>query len=512
MIRIRIIETAAIAALLAVVITIAAHWIRVVPMFQASDEDLHLDYALSIYSAGRLLWTLEKPVAELTTSKNVAPVANPITYHLMVRSAADRIRFETQEKAPPGYGTSEYFARVNATMPRDMTQLRNPWLVTEYPFLYYTSLAVWLRLISVFRSDVVTLFFSARAFSVFLLAISLVLSYLYFREIGTTRVHSFALIAIVGLLPFTMWVACAVQADNLSFTMVTLASYLAVRARIARDPSTRTRRLLFLGLALAGLFVTKYHFYLCLMMPVMAMLIAEIAARPVEERRWARSWALLFVPTFLVAALQWSIHRGDKFNWLERTTLDQRLSVMHSLGWPRYFATRVPAAIYNFFGGGSSFTGLWGRFGWNEIPLRIGSDSTGAVVRVMLLAGTWLVIALTLTRLAKVVSRLVVVKRQRGVLTAARIAFANPLANSYFLFVLMLFFLYLYMDNFIKAQARQWFPYTCILFWFWTQCAPRAFKLQRTRRVFAAAVAVALFVYAIVASYYAFPTLRARFY
>ncbi|MGZ7081175.1 MAG: DUF2142 domain-containing protein, partial [Thermoanaerobaculia bacterium] len=501
----------AIAIVIALIAANAALWVIVVPIFESADEDLHFDYVMSIYSAGRLIRTAERPVAEITRVSPVAPNTHPVTHHLAVRSELDRIRFHPEEKVPAGYGSREFFQRINATMPPDDPQVRNPWLITEYPFGYYALVATWLRLVSFWRADPVTLFFAARCLSVVLLVISLSFAWAYLRRTGTDAARSLALIVIAGLFPYTAFIASYVQPDNLSFALVVITCYASLVAREAIRRGRPYAALFLAGLSLACLLVTKYHFFLCVAIAVFPMLLVEIMLRPSFERRWIRAAALLIVPSLIAGAMQLAVHQGARATWFQRVTQARRTAVIQSLGYPRYIGTRLAGAIQNYFLGGPSFRGFWGIFGWYDTPLIREDAPWSPHIRWMLLAGSATVLLLILVRCIQTIAKLARISRRR-MLIAARTALSNPLANSYFAFVLFMLFVYVWLDNFFHVQARNWFPYTVIIFWLAVQYAPRALPAGRARRLFSLAILVVLAVYSIAGALYAIPVLRARYY
>jgi hypothetical protein len=504
-------ERIAITIVIALIAANALRWVIVVPMFEAADEDLHFDYAMSIYSAGRLILARELPVAVMTRVSGVAPNTHPVTHHLAVRSEHDRIRFHPEEKVPAGYGSRAFFRRINETMLPYDPQLRNPWLITGYPFGYYALTAACLRLVSLWRADPVTLFFAARCLSVALLIISLSIAWAYLRRTGTNAARSLALIVVAGLFPYTTFVASYIQPDNLSFALVMVACYLSLVARQAIRSGRPTASLFFTGLVLGCLLVTKYHFFLCVGIAVLPMLFVEIASRPSDERRWLRTAALLIVPSIVAGAMQLNVHHGAQVTWYHRARQAQGLEALHSLGYPKYIGTRLVGAIENYFAGGTTFRGFWGVFGWSDTPLISGDDLWTVVIRGMLLAGSVIVLLLMLVRVIQVIAKLARISRRR-ILFAIRVALSNPLANSYFAFVFFMLFIYVWLNNRFLAQARNWFPYTVIIFWFAVQYAPRALPLPRARRLLSAAILVALAAYSVVGALYAIPVIRARFY
>jgi len=476
-------------------------WVVTVPIFQSADEDLHFDYVMSIYSAGRLLLTRELPVAHMRRTSAIAPNAHPVTHHLAVRTHLERVRFNPDEKMPPDYGTRASFDRVNATMPPDDPQLRNPWLITQYPFGYYALAAAWLRALHL--STPVALIFGARVLSVLLLITSLSFGYAYLRRIGTPPPWAIGVLFISGIFPLTAFVSSYVQPDNLSFALTVATCYAAIVARDAMRANARLNPAFIATSFLIGfLLVTKYQFFLCVAVPVILMLAVEAGARRA---------VLLLIPSLVTGAIQINIHRGAVATWHEQTTLAARHEVIASLGVVRYTCTRFVLAIFNYFGGGPSWRGFMGVFGWYDTPLLIGSEGTTAFVQTSMLAVTITLLGLVAARLCSVALRLIRLARKRR-LAALRIALSNPMANSYFMFVCFMIAIYVWQNNYSKMQARNWLPYTMILFWLAVRYAPRVFRRLRTRRLIARATLLIFALYAVLGALCAIPVLRARYY
>ena len=72
--------------------------------------------------------------------------------------------------------------------------------------------------------------------------------------------------------------------------------------------------------------------------------------------------------------------------------------------------------------------------------------------------------------------------------------------------------IYVWQNNYSKMQARNWLPYTMILFWLAVRYAPRVFRRLRTRRLIARATLLIFALYAVLGALCAIPVLRARYY
>jgi hypothetical protein len=124
----------------------------------------------------------------------------------------------------------------------------------------------------------------------------------------------------------------------------------------------------------------------------------------------------------------------------------------------------------------------------------------------------WLILALTLLRLEQVTSRLIRVARAGRKWTAWRMAVSDPLVNSYFLFTLFMFVLYVRIDNRFGAQGRNWLPLLLPIFLVALHYAPKALTLRPSRVALSRVVLGGLLLYCALGSYYAIPSLVKRYY
>src|SRR5262249_53083725 len=97
------------AFLLAAIVTVSTglslYWVFTVPIFQAPDEFTHFDYAMNIYSAGRLI-TCREPLREW----NAPPWSlHCFTQYLINECDFSSMQYNSQVKAPPGYGTKAFY-------------------------------------------------------------------------------------------------------------------------------------------------------------------------------------------------------------------------------------------------------------------------------------------------------------------------------------------------------------------------------------------------------------------
>jgi hypothetical protein len=423
-------------ALLAIVVaacSLSLYWVFLVPIFQAGDEDHHIDYVFNIYSAGRLLSAREpaRPWNTRPSGTRYDPDAMFHIYTVYLIHVADEEGILTRPgaKVPDGYGTAAYYRELDSHAPRVSTEppapdgRRTHGTLTMYPFGYYALAAAWMGLAGhIFGDRLTVLFFGARILSVFLLAASLVLTYLVIRELGIKPARSRALTAVVGFFPLTSYVSSYVQPDNLGFTLVMLCCYLALVVR--RKPYGAWLTLL-LGCSLGALLVTKYQFYVCVLPPVLGLLLtgrrmpaqghpsATIAPAPGR----ARFIAMLGLPSLVLGLVQLWIVWGPGRNTitqnpnLDHTALSDALS--HGAAAAVAFVVRgAVKAFQDYYLGGLTFRSYWGAFGWTETPLVIVSEPITQLVRTITVAITIVMVMLALLRLGQVTAKLTRVARR----------------------------------------------------------------------------------------------------
>lgn len=485
-------------------------WVFSVPILQNPDENSHVDYAFSIYSAGRLLNVRQAPSGWNVHARpgvhEGAPwerISHQYTLYLIDSTGFERLRFHPQEKVSSDYGSAAYYQKIDLNAPRgpaeklELRQRDNPWLVTSYPFGYYTLVAAWMGILSKFTDSVVALFFGARILSVVLLACSLYLAYATMRELRLGKARSLALTAIIGFFPLSTFVSASIQPDNLSLFLVLLCFYCGLLLRRARED--RFWLVAFLGCALGALGVTKYHFFLFTVLSVLGMLVSEHIFQRKPLTALVRKLAILFLPSLVFFAVQlWIGWGGGVADNLRHTTGELFPGIQN--------------AITNYYGGGISFASWWGVFGWMDTQLVIGSPNTQRSITLLLLALTLAILALTLLRLEQVITRLVLLARHGRWRWTARIAFSNPLVNGHFVFVPFMILLYALTDNSFIAQGRHWFPYILSGLLITTQYAPRAFTHRKTQAVFSVLMVAGLALYCAVGSYYSIQVINERYY
>src|SRR5215471_20540461 len=149
---------------------LSLYWAFLVPIFQGPDEPAHFDYAIRIYTAGRLL-------RDGDTGFSTGSGAHPLTTYLCASTNCDVIRLHPDEKAPAGYGGTAFYRDLDRGAPDfdESTRSDTPVMLTMYPFGYYTLAALWVAVIRDFSTRATASFFGLRILSLVLLSGSLLL-------------------------------------------------------------------------------------------------------------------------------------------------------------------------------------------------------------------------------------------------------------------------------------------------------------------------------------------------
>jgi hypothetical protein len=475
---------------------VAARWTFLVPIYQSPDEPAHLDYALCIYEQGWLLRTSDKPLVP-----KPGECAHPCSLYLLDRTQTARVAFNPAARMTPDYGTRAFYRELdNEAPPVGSAAIgHTPYLTVVYPYGYYAILALWIGFIRVWTTSLVGLFFAARLFSVVLLMCTLLLVYATARELSLQRRFALLVTACVGLFPMTSFVASYIQPDNLALTLVSLCYYLAL---VARRRQGQGLILPLLGVSFAALLLTKVHYYLSVVVPIAAMLATDWWVARVPLRRWALLSFWLAVPSLLAMHSYLSLTQGMRNHYA------QPLPHPEPLG---YHLSAFKGALLDFYAG-NSHNSFWGIFGWMDTPLMIKGTKTTMLVFFVLQAAAWLLFALTLVRLEQVASRLLMLAWRGRRRLALKIACGNPIINSYFLFTLLMFALYIRLQNLFGAQGRHWLPFLLPIFLTALVYAPKTLTLVRTRRFATFALAGGLVLYVATATPYALRTIKHRYY
>lgn len=486
---------ATLALIVALCAGLSLTWVFLVPIYQAPDEPAHFDYALAINDHGGLF---QGPLASY---QQYLGAVHPYTYVLGTRTGTAKLAFHPKEKVPPDYGTPEFYERVNREVPpRDSIQVDTPnSLIAVYPFGYYALLAVWIEMLRFLRDTPIFLFFGSRILSVLLLITSLYLIYGSSRLLNLGPRMALFLTACVGSFPMTSFVSSYIQPDNLCLTLTCLVYYLGLRLR--QNP--QHYGLTFgLGLAFAGLLVTKLHPFVCVAIPVLMMVLYELFYRGTTWKRIMATVVILFVPAFA----GWSVYLWTTWgidNYYMRV-VPVKHSVVHATYW-------FKLAIVNYFAGGTHDS-FWGIFGWMDTPILIHRTVTTEIVQFFHEALAWVVLGLTLLRLEQVASRLIRLVMHGKSRQAIRIVFSNPVLNSYFLFTILMFVAFIQLENRFGAQGRNWFPFMLPIFMVGIVYAPKALLFRPTQIAVSRLLAGGLLLYCVAGSYYAIKTVHKRYY
>ena len=497
---------AAVAAVVLVSAGVALAWAFTVPMFQGADEDAHFDYAYSIYAQHGLIRATDRP---LEPDPNIRH-SNPVVGYLERATGFDTTRRANLIPAPPGYGTRQFFAALDAGAPTGEPQSFNPELVIGYPFGYYLLVAAWLWLVSLFTTGPVELFFAARVLSVVLFAGGVALVYPLCRRLRCGPRTALAVTAAVGLFPMSSYVGSYVQPENLAFLLTTLTALAALRLR--ERPGLA--RGCLLAIALGALLVTKSQYALCIGLPVLVMLALRWSRELSPVRVGGRLAALLLPSAALEAVhlwVTWGYHAHASPILVGQPARSVSLGgALHAgaAALAQYLAGQAVAALYDSFVLGAAAFSFWGNFGWLDTPLLIGPVWTRAII----VGVSVLVAILGAIRVAAVAVRLARLALRGRLRVAAALATANPLTAAYLLFTALLLADYVVTAGGVGGQGRYWFPLLPGVFLYGIFEAPRVLPRLRWRRALSNTLLVALLAFVAVGSVAGYREVAQRYY
>jgi hypothetical protein len=483
-------------------------WVFLVPIFQAPDEPAHFDYAISIYSAHRLV-----RLSDGTPDW----IVSPYTKYLMRASDFERIAWHSSMRASVGYGSKAYFARVDAGAPSLRPALppdgRISYIVPSYPFGFYALEAVWMHAISDFTSSLVNIFFAARLLCVFLMMVGLYFNYRTAINLSVPPWTSVALTAAVGFFPLTSLVSSYVQPDNLAYTLVSATLFFATEL----VPSTfRLTTVVCLGLSLGLLAITKYQFFLSAAAPVLLLFAARLYTTRYSAGQRIAALAAVVGPTLALLAIQyWAVDHSNHAIASAAPT-DMNLSYAHSLialgpaEGLRHAVAGGVAAFHDCFVSGGCAATFWQVAGWVDTPIVILNAAIQPWIRAVISLTTIAVFVILGYCTVRNALRLLWIATRRHARAALNIALSDAVFNGYFCFVAIMLALYVVTDNAFGAEGRQWYPYIFPAFLCFVWYAPRA--LRKEHRHVSAVLAGALLVYVIAASGYALADVRQRYY
>ncbi len=514
----------ALVGVIAAALSLAVLWVYLVPMLEASDETEHFDYVLALVHAGRLL--------------PGRPVFNPIT----TATADDETRFfETytdfyrvnlnrHDRVPEGYGTHQYFRRIDhraaARFPARWTywddpQRPKPGLIDLYPFGFYGTNALWLRVFSAFDSSAVSLFFAARWFSVALLALALAFVYGVARELRLPGWTSLALTAIIGMHSLTSFVASYVQPDNMAFALTSMILYFSLRLR---RRGVQRHNLAVLAISLGVLAITKYQFFACVALVVCSMIAVEVLRYRYSKAARLQFATILAGPSAIALAAQRIIIGSDPHYVKSHLLALQTFPNFETFAaWLATFGALTIQAFYHFFIGGfhseleadphySGSVSYWGNSGWLDTPLTFGNAAVDTFVHLIIQSFNVAILLLSMAWIVRTLSRLASLYLKGKRWTALRLAVANTPINLYFVFTAFMVFFFAITNNALRLSGRDWLPVIEPAFLLGFLYAPRAIPNRRFRKVFGATVLSLLALYASVGSYYAALSVHTRYY
>ncbi|HEY6325527.1 MAG TPA: DUF2142 domain-containing protein [Candidatus Cybelea sp.] len=487
---------------------LSAVWAFLVPIFQAPDEPAHFDYAISIYSAGRLItW------ADGTS----AWIVSPYTKYLMRASDFDRIVWHSSMRVPAGYGSPAYFARVAAGAPPIQAPAAHDgkisYVAHVYPFGFYALEALAMRGVALLGGSLVTMFFAARLLCVFLLMLGLYFNYRTAINLNLPRWTSVALVAAVGFFPLTTLVSSYVQPDNLAYALVSAALFFATE--LGRH-GPRPPVVAALGITLGLLAVTKYQFFLSVAVPAAFLFGVKFAQTAPGRARRILALATLAAPTVILLATQyWFVERSNlptHSRLLSDMNVDSLRAAVAMGAAPalRYLAGSSIAAFWDCFASGGCAATFWQTVGWVDTPIVILSSSAEIWIRAAISLATVAAFAVIGGFAARNALQLLRAAVKRHARAALRIASADPVFNSYVCFIAIMVTLYVLTNNAFGVEGRQWYPYVFPAFLCFVLYAPRA--LSKRYQTTSAVLAGALLVYVVAASGYALADVRARYY
>lgn len=503
-------RAADVAAIAAILLSgaVSTVWAFLVPIFQAPDEPAHFDYAISIFSAHRLI-----------RLRDGSPdwIVSPYAKYLLRISDFERLAWHSSMRVARGYGSRAYYARVDAGAP----SLRRPalpngrisYIVPLYPFGFYALEAVWMGAISLFTGSIVTVFFAARLLCVFLTMLGLYFNYRTALNLGIARWTSVALVGAIGLFPMTSFVSSYVQPDNLAYALVSASLFFATQLRVGH---VRLRAVALLGISLGLLAITKPQFFVATAIPILVLCALRFAQMKATAPQRIAAAALLLAPTIALVAFQhWAVDGSGAATGsgiFSGRTLDDLRSAM-ALGVRatlHYLVGAAAGGFLNCFVYGECAATFWQVLELKDTPLVI----------LNALAEMWLRATISLTTIAVAIVltfyfgrnalRLLVLATRRRARSAVRIAAWDPVINGYLCFIAIMIALYALTNNNYGAQGRHWYPYIFPAFLCFVWYAPRA--LNKRNRAASAVLACVLLSYAVLAASYAFIDVQRRYY
>jgi hypothetical protein len=437
-----------------------------VPILQCPDENSHIDYAFSLYSAGRLL-NVRTPPSSGWNTKYVAEsydwerISHLYTLYLSKALNERAVRLAESNKEPAEYGSDDFFKMLDQNAPRlpiripNLSPRDNPWLMSDYPAGYYGLTAFELKGVSLFTNSLTRMFFSARLMSVALLMIDIIFTYLILLKVRAR--YPLAITSIFALFPLTTYVSSCVQPDNLVLTLVLSTWLLGLSVNGARSDRVR---LPLLSIVMGLLLFTKFQFFPFAVGPIVGRLAFKRAISLVTT-------AAMFLPSAVAIATQvWIMKGGD-------------------LPGHAFFADHRNVGIYQqlfdavreYYFGGYAYVSYWSTsYGWAGMPLPL---------KICLQVGTAMALGLSIVYLAQSAARLLELAKRKPRLAA--IVALNPLVTGHVWFIAFMIALFAATGNGFYAQGRHFFPFILSGLYIAIEVAPRTFRRSKE---FASRVAI----------------------
>jgi hypothetical protein len=263
----RRLEGAILCSIVFIYIGFASLWATRIPVFAPPDEIAHADYMFAFFDAGNFY--------KIHTTKRDSAVL-PETRYLEKETGYRAIRYNPLARVPPGYGTAQYVAALNAGAPeRTGMALPNgsaiPYAMFFYPATYYLLLAkVVLLVIGGKSHSLAQAFIIARLLNVALGAASLCLAFSAFRSRGVSVVTSSVATLAIATLPLYCWVTSYIQPDNLVLFFVGFVVWAATRTGWSAE---------LLSVGICGLVLTKPFYGVAVWIPVLVYSLSSLSPR-----------------------------------------------------------------------------------------------------------------------------------------------------------------------------------------------------------------------------------------
>lgn len=493
---------------------IAVCWVFTVPILQSPDEDSHADYVFSLYSKKRLIQNREAPLAACS---------HPYLQYLFEVTDGQAIKCGNYIQLPLHYGEKEFFNKLDKQAPKDREVKyldKNPVMVAVSPVGYYALVATVLNIISFLNRDLSFLFFSARMISVFLLGIGLFFSYKTMRELPLSKLKANLVLAAIGFFPLTSFVNSYIQPDSLSFCLLSISFYFCLKLK--NSLNIKLSNLLLLGLSLALLLVTKYQFFLCAAVPILLLLVSKLKINRSPVSSYIFSLGILLISCLITGAIQLWVSWGNQlpprdahhWHWLPVISSFKEAYTggltkfceyaWHTLNIASYF-------VYNK--DGHVFQSFWGAFGHNfSVPLIMFSPDINNALRQIISLLTSAIIVFTLITLFRIFLTIIKLIRKKHVWLALCLIASNPLANSYFLFIIIISTVYIIFFPSFRGQGRHWFPLILPIFLNAAIFAPRVIPSVRLRKIIFFSISIGWLAYSIIGNYFALNCIHKKYY